>query len=98
MIRRAILVGLALAGLTACAHKPADAPRGAYRELPVAVAVGCVRDRPAPPPRLLDAYTDAEWEALAPGAMAYAFLAQAGERLNYTDRLEAATKGCREGR
>lgn len=88
------LVGAACLGLLAgCAHRQAeDKP---YRELPVAVAVGCVKDRPAALQSLLERISDEEWAALAPGAMARAVQAQAGERLNYEDRLEAATKGCR---
>lgn len=82
--------------LAGCTHKPASEPERVYRELPVAVAVGCVKDRPTAPQSLAERYSDAEWAALAPGAMARAVQAQAGERMNYEDRLEAATRGCRE--
>lgn len=89
------LVGTAAVGflIAGCGHKPLnDAP---YRELPVAVAVGCVKDRPTAPQSLAERFTDDEWASLAPGAMARAVQAQAGDRMNYTDRLEAATKGCK---
>jgi len=33
---------------------------------------------------------------MPPGAKAAAVEARAGERMNYTDRLEAATSGCKE--
>lgn len=88
------LVGAACIGLlTGCAHSQTeDRP---YRELPVAVAIGCVKDRPTAPQSLKERISDEEWAMLAPGAMARAVQAQAGDRLNYEDRLEAATKGCR---
>jgi len=85
-----------LALLSACASNPKVEPEREYRELPVAVAVGCVKDRPARPQTLLERFTDDEWSALAPGAMARSVEAQAGDRMNYSDRLDAATKGCRE--
>jgi hypothetical protein len=91
---RASLIGVASLGLlAACTHT--SEPERVYKELPVAVAVGCVKDRPARPQSLAERIPDAEWDALAPGAMARAVQAQAGDRLNYEDRLEAATAGCR---
>jgi len=46
-----------------------------YKYLHVPVAVGCVVARPEKPPTLLERYTDEQWAALAPGAIASAVLA-----------------------
>lgn len=90
--QRIALCGLLV--LAGCQHA-AESPAKPYRELPVAVAVGCVQDRPVAPQSLRERYSDAEWASLAPGAMARAVQAQAGERMNYADKLDAATKGCK---
>jgi hypothetical protein len=80
--------------LAGCQHAP-ESPAKPYRELPVVVAVGCVQNRPMAPQSLRERYSDDQWTALAPGAMARAVQAQAGDRLNYADKLDAATKGCK---
>ena len=66
-------------------------------EVVVAVATGCIdaKGRPAVPARLQDRYTPEQWAALAPGAKAEAFKAQAGERMNYGDLLYASTSACK---
>lgn len=88
----ALLLGL----LSACATAPKAEPETRYKIAKAAVAVGCVVDRPAPPMPLNQRITPEEWEARAPGAHAESFKAQAGERMNYEDRLEAATSGCKD--
>lgn len=80
--------------LAACATRPAPEPVVQYREAAVAVAAGCVVDRPAPPAPLASRITAADWAARAPGAKAQSVRAQAGVRLNYEDALAAATAGC----
>lgn len=89
-------IGLvALAGLLAsCGDKPE--PRIVLKPVPVATPVGCVVDRPDAPVALAVRISDETWAMLAPGAKARAFEAQAGERLNYEDRLAAATSACRD--
>ena len=90
---RIALSGL-LSLLAACAHKPEV--ETVIRHDPVIVAVGCVTARPQPPVPLLSRFTDKEWEALAPGAMAWAAKAQAGRRMNYADHLAGSTAGCKD--
>ncbi|MGR6329200.1 hypothetical protein ACU5AX_09050 [Sphingomonas sp. XXL09] len=80
--------------LAACAGRTKVEPEIQYREAAVAVAVGCVVDRPAPVAPLNQQVPAAEWAARAPGAKAQAMRAQAGRRLNYEDRLAASTASC----
>lgn len=91
-----ILPLLAIAGgLSACAARVAPPePAIVYRDAPIAVATGCVVDRPAAPAALRDQVPAPAWAARAPGAKAQAIRAQAGRRLNFETRLEAATSGC----
>lgn len=95
---RAGLGSLVCLGLLAgCGGNQAD-PETAYRQVPVAVAVGCVKDRPEPPASISERVPAEEWVARAPGAKAASVEAQAGIRMNYQDRLAASVAGCREGR
>lgn len=84
---------LAVAG---CATAPMAPPEVVIRTAPVAVAVGCVVDRPAPVVPLNQQLTQGQWRARAPGARARTVQAQAGRRLNYEDALRAATAACAE--
>ncbi|MEZ0495386.1 hypothetical protein [Sphingomonas sp. IW22] len=61
---------------------------------PVAVAVGCVVNRPARVTPLRELVPAAQWAARAPGAKAQAVRAQAGRRMNHADALDAATRAC----
>jgi len=90
-------IGLvALAGLliSGCSDKPEL--KIVLKPVPVATPVGCVADRPEAPMSLALRISDETWAMLAPGAKARAFEAQAGERLNYEDRLAVATSACRD--
>ncbi|MBB4617896.1 hypothetical protein [Sphingomonas abaci] len=91
-----LLAALALASaLSACAGRtPTPEPTIVYRDAPIAVAAGCVVDRPAPVVPLRDRVPPAEWAARAPGAKAQAIAAQAGRRMNHQARTDAATSGC----
>jgi hypothetical protein len=91
---RSITTASSLLLLAACAHAPAPEPAVQYRDAAIAVAVGCVVDRPAQPVPLSARVSAAEWAARAPGAKAQAVRAQAGRRLNYEDAEAAATAGC----
>lgn len=91
-LERALLGGL-LTLLCGCSTLPADPQT---RTVSVAVAVGCVVDRPAPPVALNTRLTSEQWDTLAPGAKAQSVLGQAGVRMNYQDELRAATAGCRD--
>lgn len=84
--------GLLIAG---CAGQTPE-PQIMFKPTPVATPVGCVVDRPKRPQKLLERISDPEWEALAPGARAQAFNVTAGERMNYTEELEAATSACKD--
>ena len=90
------ILALAIAGsLSACAAQlPTPEPTIVYRDAPIAVAAGCVVDRPAPVVPLRDRVPAAEWAARAPGAKAQAIAAQAGRRMNHQTRTDAATSGC----
>lgn len=79
--------------LAGCAGKPEI--ETVYKQVPVAVAVGCVVDRPESPLSLNARVSADEWGQRAPGAKAASVEAQAGIRMNYQDRLEASTAGCR---
>jgi hypothetical protein len=89
---------LALAGgLSACAARtpvPEPEPTVVYRDAAVAVATGCVVDRPAPVVPLRDRVPAAEWATRAPGAKVQAIAVQAGRRMNHQTRTDAATSGC----
>jgi len=65
-----------------------------YKEKTVAVAVGCVVDKPAPVVPLNQQTGADGWGAMAPGSKAEAVRAPAGRRLNYEDRLTSSVKGC----
>jgi hypothetical protein len=86
----ALLAGI----LTGCAT-PEPEVKIEYRTVPVPVSVGCVVDKPAPVRPLNKQIAPEQWETLAPGAKAEAVKAQAGERMNYSDELEASTSGCK---
>ena len=87
---------LALAGgLSACAARtPVPEPTVVYHDAAVAVATGCVVDRPAPVVPLRDRVPAAEWATRAPGAKVQAIAAQAGRRMNHQTLSDAATSGC----
>ena len=91
---RSIATVSSLVLLAACAHAPAPEPTVQYRDAAIAVAVGCVVDRPPAPAPLVARISSADWAARAPGAKAQAVRAQAGIRLNFEDRLAASTSGC----
>lgn len=93
-MRRGLGLALFAGVLTGCAGSTPEV-RVEYRTVPVPVSVGCVVDRPAPIRPLNEQITPEQWERLAPGAKAEAIRAQAGERMNYSDRLEASTSGCK---
>jgi hypothetical protein len=90
-----LILPIAALSLAACSTPQPDVSRIEYRTANVAVSAGCVVDPPAVPVPLKQGYTDEQWNALAPGAKAEALKAQAGERLNYEDRLRAASSGCK---
>lgn len=87
---------LALASaLSACVGRtPAPEPTIVYRDAAVAIAAGCVVDRPAAIVPLRDRVPPAEWAARAPGAKTQAIAAQAGRRMNHQTLSDAATSGC----
>lgn len=87
------LVSAGILMLAACAAKPE--PEVRIKTAPVAVGVGCVLDRPADVVPIKDRVSQDEWMARAPGAKAAAVEGQAYERMNYADKLDAATKGCK---
>lgn len=87
------LVSAGVLILAGCKHASDAEIR--YKEVPVAVSAGCVVDRPAPVVSLKDRMTEEEWRARAPGAKAATIEGQAYDRMNYADKLDAATKGCR---
>lgn len=83
--------------LGGCAGDPGPVPSvPPIRTASVAVAVGCVVDRPEEVVPMNRQVTPEQFRALAPGAMAQAVKAQAGARMNYEDRLASATFGCRD--
>ena len=85
-----LVSSLSLAG---CATMPST-PEIRIETVPVAVAIGCVVDRPAEVVPLNKAMTHEEWLRRAPGAKAETIRAQAGARQNYEDVLKAATSAC----
>jgi len=94
---RSIATASSLVLLAACAGRPPRVePTVEYREAAVAIATGCVVDRPAPVTPLSSRVPAGEWARRAPGAKAQAVRAQAGQRLNYEDALRASTAGCPE--
>jgi len=94
---RLVRSGLLISLLAGCAHgpdpRPAE-PQVVYKEVPVAVAVGCVKDRPAKPASIKSRLSRDQWNKLATGAQAEQVVSQAGARLNYEDALNASTAGC----
>ena len=94
--RSALQVGLlTLAGCSPSVvdQRPAE-PKVIYKDVPVAVAVGCVRNRPGAVAPINAQIAADKWGAMPTGAKAEAVRAQAGDRMNYEDRLGAATSGC----
>lgn len=92
--RSLVLAGVLMLG--GCAGARPVEPEIRYQQVPVAVAAPCVVDRPAEVTPLNRRVPQGDWDARAPGAKAATIEGQAGERLNYEDRLRAATAGCRE--
>lgn len=95
--RHGSLVSAGLLILGGCAGREHE-PKVQFQEVAVAVSAPCVSGRPAAVPSLRDSIPPSVWAARAPGAKAAAIEAQAGDRMNYQDRLNAATAGCREAR
>jgi hypothetical protein len=91
---RSIATASSLVLLAGCATRPAPEPAVEYREAAIAVAIGCVVDRPEKPVPLNVRISPADWAARAPGAKAQSVRSQGGIRLNYEDRLAASTSGC----
>ena len=94
MKRGFILVATAL--LCSCGARPktaADAPI----HYAVPVAAGCVAEagKPLAPRPISETHPADQWQAMPAGVKAQAIAAQAGRRLNYEDRLSAATAGCK---
>lgn len=89
----ALLLSLAACGVEKPKSAGEEAPPQRYA---VPVATGCVGTGGRPPAvqTLRERYSDAEWEAMPPGAKAAAVAAQGGERLNYEDRFKASTSAC----
>lgn len=94
-LRYAVFVGAVIA-LAGCTTTPQPETRTEYQIVKVAVAAPCVVNRPAPVVPLKEQVAPEVWVALAPGSKAQAVKAQIGERMNYEDRLSAATSGCSE--
>lgn len=91
---RFALCAVLLIALAGCKTTPVE-PEIRYETVYVPVSVGCVVDKPAPVRPLNEQIAPEQWGALAPGAKAEAVKAQAGDRLNYSDELEASTSGCK---
>lgn len=89
-----LLIAAGTAALAGCATSQEEPPAVVYREAKVAVATGCVVDKPEEVKPLNQRIAPDIWAALAPGAKAQAALAQAGDRMNYEDELRASTAGC----
>ncbi|WP_158010597.1 hypothetical protein [Tardibacter chloracetimidivorans] len=60
----------------------------------VPVVAKCTADRPERPQRLSAAFSDAEWQSLAPRAKASQVAAQGLRWQNYGEQMDAATAGC----
>lgn len=99
---RYIIWASSLILLAGCANNPPikPVPLEVPVEVAIPVATGCIPPGATPtrPLSLKGRYTTEQWAALAPGAKQEAIKAQAGDRMNYTDRLQAATSGCTEAR
>lgn len=91
---RFALCAVLLIALAACAGDTPE-PKVEYRTVYVPVSAGCVVDRPEPVRPLNEQMTPEQWATLPPGAKAEAIKAQAGDRMNYSDSLEASTSGCK---
>lgn len=91
-------IGLALSAglLTGCATADEPRERTIYKTVPVAVAAGCVTGRPDDVIPLNQRIAPETWAQRPPGAKARSIEAQAGERMNHTDKLKAATSGCKD--
>lgn len=79
-----------------CARNPPPEPSTIYKTVEVRVPSPCVTDRPPEVQPLNRRVPPANWAALAPGAKAQSVKAQAGERMNYEDKLRVATNACPE--
>lgn len=89
----AVSIGLLIA-LPSCTNTVAREPAIRFQDVNIAVPVGCVVNRPEPVRPMNTQISNEAWDSLPPGSKARAVEAQGGDRMNYTDRLEAATKGC----
>lgn len=95
--QRSLSVWILALALASCGQPtPPVEPSIVYREVKVPVAVGCVSQRPTPPVAANARISADQWAALAPGAQAEVMKAQAGEHMNYEDKLNAATSGCKD--
>lgn len=90
---RVVLAGLLVSALAACAGRTPE-PKIEYRTVSVPVPAPCAIDIPGIVKGLKVLIPLEQWQALAPGAKASAVEAQAGERLNYEERLSASYSGC----
>lgn len=88
----AVIAGLV--ALTGCSSK--TDPEVRIEKVPVPVLAPCVAPagRPTTVTPMKDHVPASQWAHLAPGAKAQAVKAQAGEHLNYEDKLRAATSAC----
>ena len=91
------LICFVLLAVSACADtsRPASEPRVVYQQVKVAVPVGCVVNAPPKVVSVRDQDLQPPWDQRALGAKAETIKAQAGERMNYESKLEAATAGCK---
>ncbi len=92
-VKRSLQLGL-LAALAACAHGTPPEPAKEVHTATIRIPAPCVVNRPDAVTPLKDQVDAAIWAALAPGAHAQNIKAQAGTRMNYEDRLRAATAAC----
>jgi len=91
MIRRLMVVGLALSSLTACT-KPIVQDRPVTVRVPVVQP--CALPRPTAPASLKQAYPDADWSEMDTRQKAAAVGKWALEQQTYGRQLGAATGGC----
>lgn len=92
MTRCAILVGLALAGLTACSPKVITQDRPVTVKVPIPTP--CITTRPAAVASLRDRFTDEQWEAMDVRQKAAAVAENAILLRTYGEKLDAATRAC----
>lgn len=60
----------------------------------VPVVAKCTKERPERPQSLSAAFSDAEWQSLAPRAKASQIAGQGLRWQNYGEQMDAATAGC----